>query len=104
MSVSSDTKSENDYNSLLTFVVQFCINIQENGYSDNPDDENYCPYPLYFNHNAVLHVLQVIGFTFMFLGVWMAREEISKTEEKVAHELEMKTAEVKVAGSSETMV
>ena len=75
---------------------------QENGYSDNPDDDNYCPYPLNFNHNGVLHVCQMIGFTFIFLGVWRAMEEISSTV-KAAHELQIKTTEGIMAVKSETV-
>ena len=46
----------------------------EDGYSDNPDDDNYCPFPLEFNHNAVLHCIQMVAMCVLFIGVLMETE------------------------------
>merc|ERR1719400_1966480 len=43
----------------------------KNGYSLDPDDDNYCVFPLHFNHNAVLHVAQMFYWFVLFCGVWL---------------------------------
>lgn len=57
-----------------------CSN-NENGYSDVPGDDNYCPYPVEFNHNAVLHVCQLVAIIPLLFGVLIEDENQNDTEE-----------------------
>ena len=46
----------------------------EYGYSSNSEDDNYCPFWIDFNHNAILHCIQMLAMFALFLGVLLEAE------------------------------
>ena len=46
-----------------------CTHNELGYYSDDPNDDNYCPFSIDFNHNAWLHVIQIIAVILLCIGV-----------------------------------
>ena len=57
----------------------------EDGYSDNLNDDNYCPFVVNFNANAVLHLFWMAAFAIMFYGVWTQPRPDAKEQSVVQH-------------------
>lgn len=79
--------------SLLTQII-FASGCQYNDlgyYSNNPNDKNYCPFIIEFNHNAWFHVAIIGAVICLFFGV--IYEDITRYETKQANKAKKRSKE-----------